>query len=136
MPELKSSLSAPTPSSGHRAQFLRGRSKTSSHPQLTRVFSAQHLDDVSHYHSGDHDSAILGEDDETEYSDELDRVTNEDYDEAARERGDEVPEVRMGVRDARDIEAKLEKKHTTRSIKDPNLVQGLNLPSQKGSMIN
>ena len=52
-------------------------------------------------------------------------MRNDDYDEAAREGKDEVAEVRMGIPDTRDLEANLEKKQTTRSIKDPNLVRAI-----------
>lgn len=125
MPILSPSRSAPTPSSGPRAQFSRGRSNTASRHQLHHVFSAQHLDDASDYHAGDHDSQYNEKDNETEYSDELEQVRNEDYDEAVRNGEDEVSEVRMGIRDTRDLEANLEKKQTTRSIKDPNLVRAI-----------
>ena len=87
-------------------------------PSIQHVFSAQHLDDISHYHGGEHDSKHQDQDNETEYSDELEH-DNEDFDEAARKGEDEVPQLRL---DARDLEANLEKKPTTRSIKDPNLV--------------
>ena len=122
MTGLSPSHSATTPSQGFEAQLQRETSNTARRPDIQRVFSAQHLDDVSHYHGGDHDSNYQHSDIETEYSDEHEQVTNEDYDEAARKGEDEVPEVRMGVRDTRDLEANLEKKPTTRSIKDPNLV--------------
>lgn len=132
MPDLKPSPSESTPSSTPRAQLRRGRSNTTSRPDLTlqRVFSAQHLDDVSNYHGGDHESKYRDGEDETEYSDELEQVRNEDYDEAARNGEAEVSEVRMGVPDVRDLEANLEKKQTTRSIKDPNLVCIIALPLQ------
>lgn len=123
MPDLKPSRSEPTPNSTPRAQLPRGRSNTTSRPDLLRVFSAQHLDDVSNYHGGDHESKFQDGDDGTEYSDELEQVRNQDYDEAARNGEAEVSEVRMGVADTRDLEANLEKKETTRSIKDPNLVR-------------
>lgn len=110
------------PSQGFEAQLQRGHSNPTRRPDIQHVLSAQHLDDVSHYHGGDHDSKYQDNDIETEYSDEHEQVTNEDYDEAARKGEDEVPEVRMGIRDAKDLEANLEKKPTTRSIKDPNLV--------------
>ena len=116
MPELEPSRSAPTPSSAPRVHLSPGR-------HLQRVFSAQHLDDISNYHDGDHDSKEQDGNIETEYSDELEQVRNEDDDEAARKGEDEVPEVRMGVLDTRDLEANLEKKKSTRSIKDPNLVR-------------
>ena len=116
MPELEPSRSAPAPSSAPRVQLPPDR-------HLQRVFSAQHLDDISNYHDGDHHSKEHDGDIETQYSDELEQVRNEDYDEAARKGEDEVPEVRMGVPDTRDLEANLEKKKSTRSIKDPNLVR-------------
>ena len=115
MTGLSPSQSARTPSQGFAAQIQRGSSNTTRRPDIEHVFSAQHLDDVSLYHGGDHDSRYQDSDIETEYSDEHEQVTNEDYDEAARRREDAVP-------NARDLEANLEKKPTTRSIKDPNLV--------------
>ena len=122
MTHLSPSHSAPTPSQGFEAQLQRGDSNPARRPEIQHVFSAQHLDDISNYYGGDHDSKYQDDDIETEYSDEHEQVTDEDYDEAARKGEDEVPEVRMGIRDARDLEANLEKKPTTRSIKDPNLV--------------
>ena len=123
MPDLHLSRSAPAPFSGPpRTQLQRGRSDTASPSHLNHVFSVQHLDDVSNYHGDDHPSTYPDDDAGTEYSDELEQVRNEDYDEAMRKGEDEVPEVRMGVLNARDLEANLEKKPTTRSVKDPNLV--------------
>lgn len=119
MPDLHPSPSASTPNSRPGARL---QPDTASRPHLSHVFSAQHLDDVSHYHGGDHDSIYQDHDNETEYSDELEQVRNEDYDEAARKGQDEVPGLHMGVLDTRDLEANLEKKPTSRSIKDPNLV--------------
>lgn len=116
MPGLRPSRSAPTPGSGPVTPLQQERSGIAESPTIQHVFSAQHLDDVSHYHGGDH------EDNETEYSNELEHVRNEDYDEAARKGEDELPEVEMGGLDARDLEGNLEKNQTTRSIKDPNLV--------------
>ncbi len=122
MSDLKYSRSAPTPSPGSRAQLPRGRSNTASRSDLTQVYSAQHLDDASNYHGGDH---VFNQDEgnETDCSDKLEQVRNQDYDDAAREGEDEFSEVRMGVLDIRDLEANLEKKPTTRSVKDPNLVR-------------
>ena len=122
MTDLSPNHSAPTPGQGCEAQLQRRTSIPARRPDTQHVFSAQHLDDVSHYHGGDQDSNYQDNDIETDYSDEHEQGTNEDYDEAARKGEDEVPEVRMGIRDARDLEANLEKKPTTRSIKDPNLV--------------
>ena len=125
MPELQPSHSAPTPSSGPRARLPRRQSDSASSLHLQPVFSAQHLDDVSDYHDGDHQSKHHDADNDTDYSSELEHVRNDDYDEAARKGKDEVAEVRMGILDTRDLEANLEKKQTTRSIKDPNLVRAI-----------
>ena len=122
MTNLSPSNSAPTPNQGIEAQLQRGNPSPARRPGIQHVFSAQHLDDVSHYHGGGHDSKYQDNDTGTEYSDEHEQVTNEDYDEAASKGEDEIPEVRMGIPDARDLEENLEKKPTTRSIKDPNLV--------------
>ena len=123
MTDLSPSHSTPTPSQAFELQLQRGASNTARSPDLEHVFSAQHLDDVSHYHGGDHDSNYQHSDIETEYSDEHEQVSNEDDDEAARKGEDEVSDVRTGIRHTRDLEANLEKKPTTRSIKDPNLVR-------------
>ena len=122
MTNLSPSHSAPTPISGFEAQLQPDSPDRARRPNIQHVFSAQHLDDVSHYHGGDHHSDYQDIDIQTEYSDEHEQATSEDYDEAARKGEDEEPEVRMGIRDVRDLEANLEKKPTTRSIKDPNLV--------------
>lgn len=52
----------------------------------------------------------------------------EDHVDARAAGTEEVPEVRQGIPGSRDLEAgrpKLEKKQTSRSIKDPNLVSRL-----------
>ena len=93
----------------------RSRSKA----DLVRIFSAQHLDDYSVYH--DHEVAS----DDDSYTDVSEELTKED-EEAAREEGlNEDPRVDMGVAGQRDLEAggvPLEKKKTSRSTKDSNLV--------------
>lgn len=126
MPELEPSRSAPNPSSAPGTQLTQSRSNTASRPHLERFLSAQHLDDVSIYHGGDHESNDHDDDNETESIDELEQVRSQDYDEASRKGEDEVPEVRMGVADTRDLEANLEKILSRRSIKDPNLVRAIN----------
>ena len=119
MPDLQLSRSAPTPISGFRARL---RSDAARRPSFQQTFPAQYLDDVSYYHGGDRDSKHQGHDIETDDSDELEQETNQDYDQVARRDEDEAPEVRVGIRDTRDLEANSEIKSTTRSIKDPNLV--------------
>lgn len=116
MPQLKLSRSAPTPSSGSRAELPL---------PLQRVFSAQHLDDASEYHSGDHKSKGQDEDSQTEDSDDLEQVRNNDHEEEPREGKEEAPGLRIGVVDRQDLEANLEKTRSTRSVKDPNLVRAV-----------
>ena len=122
MPESEPPPSLPTPGSGPTDQ-PQGQSDTNNPPHIEPVFTAQHPDHVSNYHDGEHESKEQDGDIETEYSDELEQVRNEDYDEAARIGEDEVPEVRMGILDKRDLEGNLEKKQSARPIKDPNLVR-------------
>lgn len=100
----------------------RTRSRPSS-PHLHRFFSSQHIDDQSVYH-GHQD--IHSDDDSTYEGSDLSQHTTEKDDLEARAEGEgKVGEVRDGVPAERDVEAgrpPLEKKRTTRSIKDPNLV--------------
>ena len=129
MPDLGPIRSAPTPVSKPSAQPRRAGSYKARAPPLQRVFSAQHLDDVSNYHHGDHDAPHNDRDDDNQSSDESEKIRKEDDDDAAEEGEDEVPESRMGVPDTRDLEANLEKKQSKksskRSIKDPNLVRAI-----------
>ena len=129
MPELGPIRSAPTPISKPSPQPRRSSSYKATAAPLQRVFSAQHLDDVSHYHHGDHDAPHNDRDNDTESSDESEKIREEDNDDAAEEGEDEVPESRMGVPDTRDLEANLEKKQSKRSSKrsrkDPNLVRAI-----------
>lgn len=124
MPQLGPIRSAPTPVSAPSAQPYRPGSYKARAPSLQRVFSAQHLDDVSDYHHGDHDAPHNDRINDTEFSDESEKIRDEDNDDAEKESEDEVPESRMGIPNMRDLEANLEKKQRSqRSIKDPNLVR-------------
>lgn len=85
---------------------------------------ASHLDDHSGYV---HDYAAGHSDEEEEESmeepDEMALDSQESYGE--KEKEEEVPEVRDGIKDMRDVEdqaPKLERRATSKSIKDPNLV--------------
>ena len=123
MPDLTPSRSAPTATTEPiKTGTSRTRSNTGDRPRLSRVFSAGYLDDVSNYHDGEHESKYHDEGIESGESDSLEKVEQED-DAEARDNGiEQVPEVRMGIRDTRDLEANLEKKETTKPTKDPNLV--------------
>ena len=129
MPQSGPIRSAPTPVSKPSAQPHRAGSYKARAPTLQPVFSAQHLDDVSNYHDGDHNAPHNDQDNDTESSDESEKVWDKDNDDAAKEGEDEVPGSRRGVPDARDLEANLEKKQSKRSskrsIKDPNLVRAI-----------
>ena len=134
MSELKPSNSAPPerppPSTSHIGRVRTQRS-TAGHPPLDHAFSFQHLDDVSNYHADRHDYPEINND--SEDTDDLEKVRREDEEEAAMSGEEEVAEVQMGVRDTHDLEANLEKTKTTksrrssRSAKDPNLVELLPL---------
>ena len=119
----KNSPAASSPHSVSRAQLSRATSYTVTPPGLTRVFSAQHLDDVSTYHGDDHGSNYDDEKNESVFSDEPEHLKNDNDDEAVRQSQDEVLEARTDVPNTQDLEASLEKKQSIRSVKHPNLVQ-------------
>lgn len=119
----------------------RSRPSRSTAPQLHRIFSGHYLDDHSTYYDHHHDerddeeaiddSESTSAQDTSESSDDSDGTVEEAQREKEREKAgreeeeEEVPEVREGIPDERDVEAgrlPLEKKKSTRSIKDPNLV--------------
>ena len=110
--------------------------------QLHRIVSGHHIDDASVYHHDrDHHHQASDEEEEDTLAWEGNEQEQEKEDCAsAREEGlDEVPEVRDGILDCRDLEAgnaPLEKKPTARSVKDPNLVSVpdfLVRPSRQGT---
>lgn len=121
MSVLEPSRSAPNTQSS-TSPAGRARSSTADRPHQSRVFSAQHLDDVSNYHDGDHGSQHPDDGDETLDPNNIEMVTQNDHDEAKQIRDEEVPEPMNGIADGKDLEANLEKKTTSRSVKDPNLV--------------
>lgn len=121
MSGLEPTRSAPT-AQPRRPPAGRARSSTAAYPRLTNVYSAQHLDDVSDYHGGDHDSQYRDHGGETSDLDNLEKARQDDYDDAEKYGDEDDSEVRDGVPNTKDLESKLEKKPTTRSIKDPNLV--------------
>ncbi|MCJ1393860.1 hypothetical protein MMC18_006736 [Xylographa bjoerkii] len=95
----------------------RTRSNPSRPPGLNRILSGQHLDDHSHYHHRDF------EDDGGDSSDSEDTLNeNEKDSQVAAEQKGEVPEETANVQDLEAGGAQLEKKKTSRSVKDPNLV--------------
>ncbi|KAK5149049.1 hypothetical protein LTR04_000147 [Oleoguttula sp. CCFEE 6159] len=103
----------------------RSRSSRPSSPHLQRFFSAQHLDDHGYYH---HEHAAGESEAELDHysSDTLETLDSSENDnEKEEEQQGSVPEVRDGIPDERDAELgrpQLEKKQTTRSVRDPNLV--------------
>ncbi|KAL9127173.1 MAG: hypothetical protein Q9217_003906 [Psora testacea] len=106
-----------------RPHTLRSTTSSSNQYNVCRVFSAQHLDDGSVYHGHDNDREDRG----LSPSDESGDLSEQALSEAECKSGsDEVDEHE--IRDEKDIEAPLEKKRTTRSIKDPNLVGRIDDP--------
>jgi len=110
-------------------------------PRLSRVFSAQHIDDHSHYHSYDEHHGQQSEPTSSDDSDFADQIEHEDDREAGDSVGDEYTEIRDGVANEQDVEAALEKTKSSRTIKDPNLVstdavsaKAIKLMSEQGDM--
>ena len=105
----------------NRANSTNSEANRPARTPLGRVYTAQHLDDQSIYHPDHIDSF---EDDVTEADNS--EILSEEDDEEAREKGlEEETEMRMGVMNEKDVEkgdTALEKKKSTRSTKDPNLV--------------
>lgn len=91
-------------------------STTNTHSQTSPVVAAQHPDNVPTYDDEHHNTYVPDYDDETDTSEELRKESDE---EAMRHGEDQVDEVRMGIRNTRDLLPNMEKKQ---SIKDPNLV--------------
>lgn len=99
---------------GKSSRSRPSRRSSPDRPWISKVFTGQHLDDYSTYQSGE----------EYEESDMSERVSREENQELGEKLPEETVEVRDGIRNVRDLEAPLEKKQSTRSIKtkDPNLV--------------
>ena len=97
------------------------RSK-SSRPQLGRIYTGHFPDDQSVYHSHEeHEGEELTEVD----SDLSEDVAEENNDETALEKGTDIEgEERPGEKDLERGNKTLEKKKSTRSTKDLNLVSG------------
>jgi len=123
MPELKpvrTAASVDSRGSGPRSSGSRNSSK--NRPQLHNVVSGRHLDDHSTYHG--HDELTPKEEgqwveDDSDYSEQVRKDENEKAEEDGTR---ETSEVRGGILTERDLEAPLERKQTTKSIRDPNLV--------------
>ena len=122
----------------------RSRPRRSDNAPLHRILSSQFPDDHSVYHheegEGTHvdadarslhktetqrrdaDTSSSDDDDSSDDVDEKDRAS-EEKDEAARGEERTFEEIRGGIPYEHDVEAPpLEKKKSTRSVKDPNLV--------------
>lgn len=93
--------------------------------RLSRVYSAQHIDDYSHYHGHDERYGQQSEATSSEESDFSEKVEREEDSVARENAGEETAEVREGVVNERDVEAPLEKTQSSRSIRDPNLVRAV-----------
>lgn len=123
MQSLEPSRSAPNSSTAPEAAPLsRTRSATAKHPRLARVFSAQHLDDASIYHGGDHESRYHDGDIETRICDELEKTDLEAQNDIHFHGESSNEKTRTGVSEPQDLEANLQRKPTNQSVKDSNLV--------------
>lgn len=119
--------------SRHSTSRSRSRPSRPSSPHLTRIFSSHYLDDGGVYHHEHAAGEGAGEGQEYGVEEEEEGHTLEsrtspdssENDEKAKDEPDEIPEIAAGVDIERDVEAgrpPLEKRPTTRSIKDPDLV--------------
>ncbi|RDW69360.1 MFS multidrug transporter-like protein [Coleophoma cylindrospora] len=122
--------SAPQDTVGAASQQS-GASRPGSPSRLTRLTSGNHLDDHSSYRGDpDRDFQNAVDDDDDEESSDGTEIVEKDIEAARLDDEDAGPvsrvvsEVRMGIPDRYDVEAnpKLERKRTSRSIRDPNLV--------------
>ncbi|KAL1634056.1 hypothetical protein SLS58_010850 [Diplodia intermedia] len=103
-----------------RLSLSRTRSRPSGPENLERVYSAQHLDDHSIYHH-EHAAGESDQDNRTADGSETEKKDNDQDD----DRSIEVPEVRDGIPDVRDVEkAELAKEQAKNDAppKDPNTV--------------
>ncbi|MCJ1416310.1 hypothetical protein MMC32_002645 [Xylographa parallela] len=95
----------------------RTRSNQSRPQRLNRILSGQHPDDHSHYHHHDFE----GDGDDSSDSEDTLNENEKDSQDAVEAKG-EVPEGAASEQDLEAGTAQLEKKKTSRSVKDPNLV--------------
>ncbi|KAL6713530.1 hypothetical protein ACLMJK_008995 [Lecanora helva] len=114
MSNSKRGVSAPT-QEAEQVETKLGltHTNTSHRSELSRIHSAQHLDDVSVYPN----SVDAG------HSDMEMKFAQDHEVEAQHEGQNHVPEARLDTRNVRDLEAnESEKKETVLSTKDPNLI--------------
>lgn len=106
-----------------RSRSIPSRPRSTSRPDLSRVFTGQHLDDHSTYHGRDSVSSNREEEHSTdELSDLSEEVAKKEDSELGEKLPEETVEVRNDVANIRDLEAPLEKKQSAKSVRDPNLV--------------
>jgi hypothetical protein len=120
---IRSSNSRSPRTSRPNSTRSRSQSNRTREPNLTRIYSAQHLDDQSFYHHDwNHEEApeVKGDDKSDETLNDGEK-SPEDLEEK------EEPEDRTALANNSDLEAQgsapLERKKTSKSIKDPNLVR-------------
>ncbi|KAL8772971.1 MAG: hypothetical protein Q9209_001991 [Squamulea sp. 1 TL-2023] len=92
-------------------------------PVLSRVFSGQHLDDQSTYHGR---ASVSGDREDCSTADGGSILSVESTKDESKEQrmklSKETTGVRGSVANVRDLEAPLEKRQSSKSVKDPNLV--------------
>ncbi len=105
------------PTRSARIEKSRPRANTSnSRPQIQRVLTGQHIDDSSVYNAGDLDAEQHSEADDSDNSETEKGRADSGFSEEVNQA------FRLRQWKEQDLEAPLEKKVTTRSAKDPNLV--------------
>lgn len=95
-----------------------GQPSSMNRPKLSKVFSGQHLDDQSTYYARDSVSEEREDHHVAEAESDVSEGTATEKDKT--ERSEEIADFQNGL--ARDLEAPLEKKQSSKSVKDPNLV--------------
>lgn len=92
-------------------------------PGLSKVFSGHHLDDQSTYHARDSVSEKWENHPTADEESDLSGETADEEDKEARGQPfEETAESQNAAAASRDPEAPLEKKQSTKSVKDPDLV--------------
>lgn len=98
---------------------------TTTRPQLSKVFSSHHLDDQSIYYARDSVSESREDHCTADEESDLSESTAQEEDKEARGLPlEDTAASHHGSANPYNLEAPLEKKQSSKSVKDPNLVSG------------
>ena len=129
MPQLEPIQTAASANSRGEPRSTSSRDSSTSRSPFNHTVSGRHLDDHSLYHPhNDVSDKEEGEwvENESDYSEQVAKNENEKAEGTGLE---ETSEVRGGILTERDLEAPpLERKQTSRSVKDPSLVRSCICP--------